>query len=156
MTQKQDDTRNTWTYFKRNPLHSFLFEYTMRKLSSEMLLLGMPLTKSILVSLQPRGLWERARSACSIFRRSTAVQEWVFSWLSVDKGIPWVKPIVKSIACLYGKNIAYQTSQCKYMGLDSFTGIQVFKLFQNIFLHYGHQIFWTLLRINKLHAFLRH
>lgn len=127
----------------------------MRKLSSNMLLLGMPLTKSILVSPQPRGLWERARSACSIFRRSIAVREWVFSWLSVDKGIPWVKPIVKSIACLYGKNIAYQTSQCKYMGLDSFTGIQVFKLFQNIFSNDGHQIFWILLRINKWHAFLR-
>lgn len=63
------------------------------------------LTKSILVSMQLRGLWERARSACSIFRRSTSVQEWVFSWLSVDKGIPWVKPIVKSIACLYEKTL---------------------------------------------------
>lgn len=58
------------------------------------------------------------------------MQEWVFSGLSVDKGIPWVKPIVKSIACLYGKNVTYQTFQCKYMGLDSFTYIQVFKLFQ--------------------------
>lgn len=42
MLQHRDDTRNTWTYFKLNYLHSLSFEYTMRKLSSKILLLDIP------------------------------------------------------------------------------------------------------------------
>lgn len=131
MLEHSGSTRNTRTYFKLNYLHSFWFECTMRKMSSEVPLLALLWQRAFLFSCSQEDC-EKGQGACSLFRRSASLRAWAFSGLSVCKGIPWVKLIVKSIACLYGKNCALSSTAVWRHESGLLHMHQVFKLFQNI------------------------
>lgn len=104
MPEHRGSTRTTRAYFKLNYLHSFWFECTMRKMSSKVPLLALPWQRAFLFPCSQEDC-EKGQGARSLFRRGASLQPWPFSGLSVCEGILWVKLIVKSIACLYGKKL---------------------------------------------------